>query len=1819
MKSMRCLILIYISIFIFMLEKNVRAETTLLSSSGAIVNASTEAKGSMTILSFEVKVPITISKSDPIIFTFENPAYTMPTGYAKEIQALDAEENIDNSYYYQCDKGNKEGQYIFYPNHQPGSDPNPLTDHQQLHPDTIYLFSISTSNPIKSVSNGFTVASKNTIAKSDYSFNNNGSISFGVNSEVTLSKSNPLVVTASAGSINVGQGYVWGDNFIAEGCVDVVEQGSNPNEYLIYPTQGQTLKPGIDYSFTMASTGTFKLANLLLASSSSISEPTSNYSNVSSKSKENPGYSDVKLRVGYVQLSGQHSAKLISSEGIQSCNIIVFAFAVMDINGDLKKIGKKYIDQIQYIMDNSADNTIFLYSVGGATVGSKQICVESADGIVQFVMKQINHINSNIKNDKKITGVDLDFEGCINTEAITAYGTKFKQQVIDSKPLILSMAPQVVSTNTNDIDSSNPTNLALSSGFPNGEVSEADAQYNAAINAVGPDYIFVQCYNTGDFTIDGYHEYDTEIFSALTKALTNLSTADPASNPCSIKEGVIKGNTKIAVGLPSNRGAGNSQTIFGKNEEWNLSAPYNQSDILSEIKNQLGILNDTVCGVMTWSLNNDYSPRLYQDDFAVTGGFCNSIFNAVDVDKQEANLPYMTLILNFNDGEEEFKGVEYRNQGAISVTFVINNTWNVFGLPCEDGKQKPLPTSVSKAGWGTLEAVVQKADCSESGELDEICQNPDLSEIKGQILINYYGVDNQDIGNPTIQSQPIDITLHSGKNNMLTILLNKTLPLSTPDSFYSKDPLGDLKKANQPCVVLQKCYPKNSDPSDAEELYSYFKWQDRMTDFGVAGFKPLYDKYGNDIVSGNDPSTSSGQTSQTGTSEIQTGGTSTGDSSISNGTGQVQVSYENSTGGFYTEGNALIFQILSSTYISESNPLVVTLLTGALAVTPPKNEPSNMERIEWDSNENNEDNWIQNWGDSWEQYEVVQGAASNQYFIYPSATKGGSATDKLSYTVKSGDTLFDIAKTYGVSVDALKKLNRITGDNIQVGQTLFFPASGTFLEKGFKYKLSLVTTESPLSIGNVHIGSVVKGNFTITQTYTFDPRGNYDEQPFNKYEITFSFPRGGYTNFGNPVNIEGKKGLIHSAKIKGASWDLNVIPNSAGDKYIKICTPGNMYVEANKPYTMEIETETDDFLINSLWLGDENTISMARNSNKEGYEISNEDANPGKSPLNLRVGYVQLSGQHDAKLIRFPGIQSCNVIVFAFAPLEGEDLPTSPRDFKDEISYIMCNAAKDTKFFYSVGGATYDNTQINKDTVDNIVKSVVSQIEKINAMAKEKCGGRKIVGVDLDLEGGGNAIDAETIKLLTNKFKSTKVNGENLLVSWAPQLVENRTGKVDTDPNGNIDSNKPDNLGLVTGGFNNQYGEVLTSEEPAYPDYIFLQLYNTLGFTVDGFNESQTGIFTAAANAMENYINNIDKNSKIKVAIGLPSNRGAGNADTIFSAYDEYGEWAPYVQSKVLDDIKGQIVNRSWDGVVQGVMTWSLNNDYSPSLYQDGSAKAGAFCQYIYGSNYVPEEDKVPYMTVVLLYEDGGWGEGGVVLSLITDDGTYICLGRPGKIAGTSIPLSGPKVIWNTITANTNPYFDYRNAAMFGISVQENGSLDELAQKAGPNSEIRCKAIVSWYEEDETDLNKPKTQSYTFPLVLYAGSDNLITIGILRNPTGFVSRNNSITGSNDNDRPDGYVKYYMDTENGSTEVKQPWVWSFNHRDGAKELKASLKASTQLVKKIIGLEPIPKAINTGKKVIKQTKDFVTGDTEAIKKDIKGQVKSKAKDGIEYLTK
>ena len=104
----------------------------------------------------------------------------------------------------------------------------------------------------------------------------------------------------------------------------------------------------------------------------------------------------------------------------------------------------------------------------------------------------------------------------------------------------------------------------------------------------------------------------------------------------------------------------------------------------------------------------------------------------------------------------------------------------------------------------------------------------------------------------------------------------------------------------------------------------------------------------------------------------------------------------------------------------------------------------------------------------------------------PAPDAGGSS---FAYTVRAGDTLWLLANRFGTSVDAIKRLNGLTSDNLQIGQVLRIPAQQSssyfdytvragdtlwLLANRFGTTVDAIKRLNGLSSDNLQIGQVLR-------------------------------------------------------------------------------------------------------------------------------------------------------------------------------------------------------------------------------------------------------------------------------------------------------------------------------------------------------------------------------------------------------------------------------------------------------------------------------------------------------------------------------------------------------------------------------------------------------------------------------------------------------------------------------------------------------------------------------------------------------------------------
>ena len=157
---------------------------------------------------------------------------------------------------------------------------------------------------------------------------------------------------------------------------------------------------------------------------------------------------------------------------------------------------------------------------------------------------------------------------------------------------------------------------------------------------------------------------------------------------------------------------------------------------------------------------------------------------------------------------------------------------------------------------------------------------------------------------------------------------------------------------------------------------------------------------------------------------------------------------------------------------------------------------------------------------NWEELaEAVVRALANYIGVPYTAPEG---TTGNYYTVKKGDTLYGIAKEYGISVDELKRVNNLTSNTLSIGEVLVIPeveepetpneniyivqSGDTLYSIANKYGMTVDElkalnnlTSNTLSIGQELV--VSEGNAATLDTYTVKA-GDTLYSIANKYGLT---------------------------------------------------------------------------------------------------------------------------------------------------------------------------------------------------------------------------------------------------------------------------------------------------------------------------------------------------------------------------------------------------------------------------------------------------------------------------------------------------------------------------------------------------------------------------------------------------------------------------------------------------------------------------------------------------------------------------------------------
>ena len=169
----------------------------------------------------------------------------------------------------------------------------------------------------------------------------------------------------------------------------------------------------------------------------------------------------------------------------------------------------------------------------------------------------------------------------------------------------------------------------------------------------------------------------------------------------------------------------------------------------------------------------------------------------------------------------------------------------------------------------------------------------------------------------------------------------------------------------------------------------------------------------------------------------------------------------------------------------------------------------------------------------------------------------------MTYTVKSGDTLYGISNQYGVSVMDIMKVNNLTNTNLVVGQVLTIPTNnGTNPDNTFTYTVK--KGDSLYSIANLYntsVNTLINLNNLKSNSLSIGQKLLVPE--------TYSSP----TTIPNYTNYTVKKGdsLYSIAKNFNISIDTIIKDNSLNSNNLSIGQ--NLKIRINTPSVGVVEEE----------------------------------------------------------------------------------------------------------------------------------------------------------------------------------------------------------------------------------------------------------------------------------------------------------------------------------------------------------------------------------------------------------------------------------------------------------------------------------------------------------------------------------------------------------------------------------------------------------------------------------------------------------------------
>ena len=261
----------------------------------------------------------------------------------------------------------------------------------------------------------------------------------------------------------------------------------------------------------------------------------------------------------------------------------------------------------------------------------------------------------------------------------------------------------------------------------------------------------------------------------------------------------------------------------------------------------------------------------------------------------------------------------------------------------------------------------------------------------------------------------------------------------------------------------------------------------------------------------------------------------------------------------------------------------------------------------------------------------------------------------MTYTVKSGDTLYGISNQYGVSVMDIMRVNNLNNSNLVVGQVLNIPtSSGTNPDNTFTYTVK--KGDSLYSIANqygTNVNTLISLNNLKSNSLSIGQRLLVPE----KYSSPTTVPN--YTNY----TVKKGDSLYSIARNFNVSVDTIIKDNSLNSNNLSIGQ--NLRIRTGSPLVGDVEEECF-----GIEYTPPSTISTINYTVKKGdslYKIANQ-YNTSVSEL-IRLNNLTSNNLSIGQILKVPSSSSSST-TRTYIVQKGDSLYSIARKFNTTVDSI---------------------------------------------------------------------------------------------------------------------------------------------------------------------------------------------------------------------------------------------------------------------------------------------------------------------------------------------------------------------------------------------------------------------------------------------------------------------------------------------------------------------------------------------------------------------